>query len=63
MIGEVLVFATRPVYARDPHATLVFPGFIRVRSGLSWSIGLHALYNLILLGPALYLQFSQPSAA
>jgi hypothetical protein len=28
-------------------------GFIRVRFGLLWSIGLHACYNLILIGPVL----------
>jgi membrane protease YdiL (CAAX protease family) len=28
-------------------------GFIRVRFGLPWAIGLHAAYNLILLGPIL----------
>lgn len=28
-------------------------GFIRVRFGLIWAIGLHAVYNLILLGPVL----------
>lgn len=28
-------------------------GFIRVRFGLLWAIGLHAAYNLILLGPIL----------
>ncbi|MBM1106890.1 CPBP family intramembrane metalloprotease [Aurantibacter crassamenti] len=28
-------------------------GFIRVRLGLLWAIGLHATYNLILLGPLL----------
>ncbi|MGI9552690.1 MAG: CPBP family glutamic-type intramembrane protease [Aurantibacter sp.] len=28
-------------------------GFIRVRFGLPWAIGLHAVYNLILLGPLL----------
>lgn len=28
-------------------------GFIRVRYGLIWAIGLHAVYNLILLGPIL----------
>jgi membrane protease YdiL (CAAX protease family) len=31
-------------------------GFIRVRFGLWWSILLHALYNLLLIGPILALQ-------
>ncbi|MEO9892663.1 CPBP family intramembrane glutamic endopeptidase [Aurantibacter sp.] len=28
-------------------------GFIRVKFGLAWAIGLHAFYNLILIGPIL----------
>lgn len=28
-------------------------GFVRVRFGLLWAIGLHAVYNLVLLGPIL----------
>ncbi|AZQ58243.1 CPBP family intramembrane metalloprotease [Maribacter sp. MJ134] len=31
-------------------------GFIRVRFGLLWAIGLHALYNLLLVGPILLLK-------
>lgn len=31
-------------------------GFIRVRFGLLWSIALHAIYNLILMGPVLVMQ-------
>jgi len=31
-------------------------GFIRVRFGLLWSIGLHALYNLLLVGPIILLK-------
>lgn len=34
----------------------VFLGFIRVRFGLSWAVALHALYNLILIGPFVTLQ-------
>lgn len=50
-----------PLLIAPQCATGVFLGFIRVRFGLVWSIGLHALYNLFLLGPALYLQYSQPT--
>jgi membrane protease YdiL (CAAX protease family) len=35
----------------------VFLGFIRVRLGLLWAMALHALYNLILLGPVLLLRY------
>ena len=31
-------------------------GFIRVRFGLMWAISLHAIYNLLLVGPMLVLQ-------
>jgi len=31
-------------------------GFIRVRFGLLWAIALHAIYNLVLVGPMLILQ-------
>lgn len=31
-------------------------GFIRVRFGLIWSVGFHACYNLILIGPFLLIQ-------
>jgi membrane protease YdiL (CAAX protease family) len=31
-------------------------GFIRVRFGILWAIALHALYNLVLVGPILILQ-------
>ena len=31
-------------------------GFIRVRFGLVWAIALHAIYNLLLVGPMLILQ-------
>jgi hypothetical protein len=54
-------WALLPLLIAPQCATGVFLGFIRVRFGLPWSMGLHALYNLILLGPALYLQFSQPT--
>ncbi|MGB5370664.1 MAG: CPBP family intramembrane glutamic endopeptidase, partial [Flavobacteriaceae bacterium] len=36
-------------------------GFIRVRFGLLWSIGLHACYNLILVGPVVAVHFMEPS--
>lgn len=48
-----------PLLVAPQWATGVFLGFIRVRFGLIWSMGLHALYNLLLLGPAFYWQFSQ----
>ncbi|MGB5555870.1 MAG: CPBP family intramembrane glutamic endopeptidase [Flavobacteriaceae bacterium] len=31
-------------------------GFIRVRFGLVWAMGLHSAYNLILIGPAILLK-------
>lgn len=31
-------------------------GFIRVRFGLWWAIGLHAVYNLLLVGPVIVMQ-------
>ncbi len=34
----------------------VFLGFVRVRFGLVWAIALHALYNLVLIGPFVVLQ-------
>ncbi|NHF60219.1 CPBP family intramembrane metalloprotease [Flavobacteriaceae bacterium TP-CH-4] len=34
----------------------LFLGVIRVKFGLSWAIALHALYNLILIGPIVLLQ-------
>jgi membrane protease YdiL (CAAX protease family) len=41
----------------------LFLGFIRVRFGLLWSIGLHACYNFILIGPALAFHLIQSKAA
>ncbi len=37
-------------------------GFIRVRFGLLWSIGLHACYNLILVGPVLAFHLIESSS-
>tara|TARA_R110002167_G_scaffold41832_6_gene127686 strand:+ start:177 stop:734 length:558 start_codon:yes stop_codon:yes gene_type:complete len=34
----------------------VFLGFIRVRFGLLWGMALHAMYNLILIGPLITLK-------
>jgi len=31
-------------------------GFIRVRFGLSWAVGMHALYNFVLVGPIIVLK-------
>ena len=36
-------------------------GFIRVRLGLEWAILLHALYNLLIIGPIILLQISDVS--
>lgn len=54
-------WALLPLLIAPQCATGVFLGFLRVRFGLPWSMGLHALYNLVLLGPAFYMQFSQPT--
>ncbi len=37
-------------------------GFIRIRFGLIWSIGLHACYNLILVGPVLAFHLIESSS-
>jgi membrane protease YdiL (CAAX protease family) len=34
----------------------IFLGYIRVRFGLIWSMSLHAVYNLVLIGPVLLLR-------
>lgn len=34
----------------------IFLGFIRVKFGLVWAIGLHAFYNLVLIGPFIVFQ-------
>lgn len=50
-----------PVLVAPQLCVGVFLGFIRVRFGLLWSMGLHAFYNLILIGPALALHlFESP---
>ena len=55
-------WALLPLLVAPQWATGVFLGYIRVRFSLLWSMGLHALYNLILLGPVFFMQYSQPAA-
>ena len=56
-------WALLPLLIAPQWVTGVFLGFLRVRFSLPWSIGLHALYNLILLGPVFFTQLSKPTAS
>lgn len=52
---EVLLFS--PILVAPQLSVGIFLGYTRVRFGLLWAMLLHALYNLILLGPVLILKY------
>ncbi len=45
-----------PLLVAPQLAVGIFLGFIRIKFGLIWAICLHALYNLVLIGPFIVLQ-------
>lgn len=47
------ILALSPLLVAPQISVGALLGFIRVRFGLLWAIGLHAIYNLLLLGPLL----------
>lgn len=51
-----------PILVAPQLSAGLFFGFIRVRFGLLWSIGLHACYNFILIGPVLALHLIESAA-
>ena len=53
--GLEAVWFLSPLLVSPPFFLGIFTGFIRVRYGLLYSMLFHALYNGILLGPALFL--------
>ena len=50
------VLALAPVLVAPQISIGILLGFVRVRFGLLWSITMHGLYNLILIGPLLVLR-------
>jgi membrane protease YdiL (CAAX protease family) len=51
-----------PILVAPQLSAGLFFGFIRVRFGLLWSIGLHACYNFILIGPVLAFHLIESAA-
>lgn len=55
------ILALSPLLVAPQLSVGVILGFIRIRFGLLWAIALHAVYNLLLMGPLIFSRYLQVS--